>query len=76
MKRTRATTRKRKCPDCSGTGYLDGPKVERIDAKGGVHRYTSLVPCKCYKASASVVTDASEAGADHAMRAANDREAP
>lgn len=71
MKRSRATTRK--CQLCNGTGYLDGPKVERIDAKGGIHRYTSLIPCKCYKAPPTNKTTATVGESpDHAMRAAND----
>ena len=53
------------CPKCHGTGYLDGPKVERVDSEGKIHVYTSLSPCLCY-------TPCMTTGKDHAQRAAGE----
>lgn len=70
MRKSVKRPRQPRCRLCNGTGYLDGPKQTRTDSLGRVHSYTSLTPCRCYKACPEVpVTTATS---DHAMRAAND----
>lgn len=34
------------CPDCRGSGYVDGP-TEYETVLGEQHPYTTVVPCGC-----------------------------